>query len=184
MVYRRPQGTAGRAGSDFFNSDEFESEVGDWLGEYKISHTDATDKLDYWIPGAMVEVKEKRQKLSSRWTVRVAEAPEEDLFVIDELSVRRAMQHFPSAYFLIRDVPGGNRHFLARVDEVCAAERVRFNRTTTKGGSQKGKWLLSLQNFRLLEDPANELLPAILADQVSTPWKASHCLSRLIIPEV
>lgn len=176
MTYARP------ANNDYLNARAFEEEVGSWLGSFKIGNLDSTDRLDWWVPGPFIDVKEKLQPLGVRWHL-LPGVDEVDLFVIDELSVRRAAEHFPHAYFLIRDVPGGDRIFLARVDEVFCAERARVNRVG-KTNHMKGKWILSLRNFRQLLYPAEQLLPTVLSDQVSTPWKESQCLSFHPIPEV
>lgn len=178
MTYGRPPGAPAQ---DFLAARGFEEEVGSWLGGYKIANLNSPDRLDFWVPGCYVDVKEKRQRLSARWHV-LEQVPEEHLFVIDELSVRKAAAHYPHAYFLIRDVPGGGRIYLARIDEMFCADHVRLNRVSAAGNA-KGKWVVDLRNFRLLTAPAEQLLPTILNDQIKTPWKDSQCLSMLNIPE-
>ena len=173
MNYARP---AGASRFDREAAREFENTVGDWLGPYKIAHLDATDRMDFWVPGVYIDVKEKRQPLSNQWTIP-SNSRREDVFVLDELSIRRAMQYHPHAYFLLRDVPL-DRIFLARLDEVLAGDHTRCDRIG-KTGHRKGKWLIVLTQFRQLQDPATELLPTILRDQVDTPWKRSE----LLIPE-
>lgn len=181
MAYARPRGASD---ADFSRAREFEETVGEWLGKFKIGNLAETDRLDWWVPGVFIDVKEKRQKLSRRW-VRHIDWPEPDAFVVDELSVRRATQHFPHSYFLIHDTVVGRpeRFFLARVDEVFCANRVRLDRTGNTG-HKKGKWLVNLKNFRELTDPAAQLLETVLADQMTMPWKASECISMLQIEEV
>lgn len=177
-LYGRP---AGAAQSDFAAARAFEEEVGNWLGEYKIANLDSSTRLDYWVPGFYLDVKEKRQPLGKRWHL-LDGVPETDLFVLDELSVRRAAEHFPHAYFLIRDCPTG-RIFLARIDEVFSTTHARVNRRTSEQ-HRKGKWVLDLTNFRMLDDPPLELLPLVLNDQVETTWKQSPCLTEKEIPDV
>lgn len=179
MAYARPKGASAR---DFQAAKEFEIEVGGWLGPFHIANLDSPERLDYWVPGPYIDVKEKVRSLTRRWEL-LPGVPEVDLFVIDELAVRKAAEHFPHAYFVIRDVPGGGRIFLARIDEMFCAERARVNRIGDTGHA-KGKWVVSLQNFRQLDDPASQLLPTVLYDQVNTPWKAPECLSFIPIPEV
>ena len=179
MSYARPQGARS---ADFARAREFEETVGSWLGPFKVGNLDATDRLDWWIPGPFIDVKEKNQKLTRKWTKHI-DYPEVDAFIVDELSVRRAAEHFPHAYFLIRDNPGGGRIFLARVDEVFCADRVRLDRSGSTN-HKKGKWIVNLQNFRLLDRPAEQLLPTVLDDQIHMPWKASECISMLQIEEV
>ena len=158
---------------DFAGARHGEELVGSWLGDFKIANLDSTERLDYWIPGAWVEVKQKNQPLTTKWLLPCAEP---DAFILDELSVRKAMAHFPAAYFMLNDVPGA-RWFLARVDEVACCERLRTNREG-QSGHLKGKWVLDLTQFRQLLDPRRELLPAIFADQVAMPWQGSALLIR------
>lgn len=179
MSYARPQGASA---NDFNASRDFELEVGEWLGDYKVPNLTDPNRLDWWVPGFYLDVKEKKQRLTARWHL-LPGVPEVELFVLDELAVRKAMRHFPHAYFVIRDVPGGNRIFLARVDEVVAAEHVQANRTGNTG-HKKGKWILNLANFRQLFDPASQVRPMILQDQVSMPWKDSQALSQMLVREI
>lgn len=173
MGYDRPPGAAQ---ADFRNAREFEEEVGRHLGQFLIANLDSPDRLDYWVPGLYLDVKEKRQPLTERW-MQLPGVPERELFVLDELSVRRGMQHQYGAYFLIRDVPGGNRLFLAPVHEAVGAERKRVQR---KG---KGKWILDLRNFRQIQD-LGQILPTVLQDQVQTPWKRPYNLTQLEVPQI
>lgn len=179
MTYQRPPG-AGQA--DYANAREFEEEVGTWLGQFKVGNLDSPTRLDYWVPGIFVEVKEKRQPLGERFSKLWPAVEPADLFVLDELSVRRALQHDYSTYFVLRDKPL-ERVFVARIDELVCAERVRVDRETSPG-RKKGKWVLDLRQFRSLADPAAEFLPLVLADQVAMPWKDSPCLSQLQVPTV
>lgn len=160
---------------DFVAARAFEEQVGEWLGEYKVSHLDRPDKLDWWVPGVYVEVKEKNQRLTERWHL-LPGVREPDLFIIDELSVRRAAEHFPHAYFVLHDRPSG-RLFLARVDEIFCAERARRMR------DGKGKWVIDLRNFRELER-GSDLLQAILEDQVALGWKKSECITQLKVEQI
>lgn len=178
-MYGRPPG-AGRG--DFQAAREFEETVGEWLGSHKIGSLDSTTKMDWWVPGVYIDVKEKRQPLSDRFTKHWPSVPGEDLFVLDELSWRRSMGYGYSAYFLLRDVPMG-RVFLARADELGCAERVRLDRETS-ADRKKGKWLIHLPSFRQLNDPEKDLLPTVLSDQADTPWKLSPCLSQTDIETV
>jgi hypothetical protein len=168
--------TSEQRSDDFTRARQSEELVGEWLGQHKIGSLDSTTRLDWWVPGFFVEVKQKNQPLSSLWPLPCAEP---DAFILDELSVRKAMEHFPNAYFMLNDVPCG-RWFLARIDEVCCADRLRINREGS-GGRLKGKWVLDLSQFRHLVDPASELLPAIFADQVAMPWKGSALLVNAAI---
>lgn len=170
MKYPRPPG-AGVV--DYQAARAFEDTVGGWLGSFKIGNLNSPDKMDWWVPGFYLDVKERKRPVGPRWPL-----PEgcrvEDAFILDELSIRRAMQYFPHAYFLLRALPE-DRVFLARIDEVLCADRTRVNRVGPTG-HPKGKHILNLQQFRMLEDPETELMSAVLADQIAVPWKRSDCL--------
>jgi hypothetical protein len=171
--------TAAQRRGDFEAAREFELEVQGWLGDFLVPKLNSTTELDFWLPGIYLDVKEKRQPISARWPLPPG-VPQRDCFILDELSVRKAMEKYPSAYFLIRDVPGGDRLFLAPIYEVVGVERTRVQRVG------KGKWIIDLANFRELDraTASTDLRTMLLADQVALPWKASECLSAKEVPQV
>ena len=178
MGYARPPGAAQ---ADFMAAREFEEEVGTWLGPHKIGNLDSSTKMDWFVPGFYLDVKEKKQQLGDRFAKLWPTVPREHLFVLDELSIRRAMQYSYTGYFLIRDRPE-ERLFLARVDEIVVTERVRADRETTPG-RRKGKWLIDLRAFRQIE-PGPNILAHVLQDQIDTPWKNPECISQLAVQNV
>lgn len=165
MTYRR---TAAQRQADFQNAKEFESEVAEKLGDWIHTRFESTTDLDIWSPGYYLDVKEKRQKLGARWHL-LEGVPERDLFVIDELSIRKGLEKAPEAYFLIRDVPGG-RLFLTSVIHVAMGSRVRRNRIG------KGKWIINLGEYRQIAR-VEDVPEIIRAELVSMPWRNSECLS-------
>lgn len=165
--------TAAWRSNDFTGARRFEEEVGDWLGQYRIGNLDSPDRMDWWVPGVYLDAKEKTQPLSARWPLPPGCAAV-DAFVLDELSIRRALEHAPHAYFVMRDRPL-ERVYLARVDEVVCGDHTRVDRVGSTGHA-KGKWVINLTQFRRLENPAGELLAALLDDQVAVPWKQSALL--------
>lgn len=168
--------TGSQRRGDFAAAREFELTVSSWLGPFKIEHLDATDKMDFWVPGIFLDAKEKGQQVSGRWPLPEG-CPPEEAFILDELSVRRAIEKGPSAYFVLHDRPR-QRVYLARVDEICAGSHRRIDRVGSTD-VKKGKWVIDLREYRRLDDPAHQLLPTILADQIALPWRVSACL----IPE-
>ena len=171
--YRR---TAQQRTSDLAASKSFEAEVKGYLGEHVVDRTEANDALDFWVPGLFVEVKEKRQPLTTRWTDLAPWIPERDLFILDELSVRRACNHWPEAYFLIRDAVC-NRLFVGSVVDLVSIDRVRVNRVG------KGKWLIDLKHLDQIEE-LGHLVSWIRSDLTEMRWKRSECLTRLPVPQV
>lgn len=170
MKYTRPPG-AGTA--DFGAAREYELKVGQLLGPYRIDNLDSPDRMDFWVPAVFLDVKERRQPIGARWPIPESWA-REDTFIIDELSLRRAMLHAPSAYFWLHTCDDDRVH-LARVDEILCAERVRVDRETSPGRS-KGKWLVSLSDFRDITAEVDNVLQIILQDQIEMKWKQSPLL--------
>lgn len=174
-MYKRPPGSQR---FDHEQSKAFENEVGNHLPPYAINKTDSTTELDFEVPGFYVEVKEKRQPFKLKnWALDFegTDIREEDLFILDELSLRKAMKHYPNAYFVLRDVPQ-DRMFVASVVELAVAERIRRNRQTSET-TRKGKVFFILDGFRQIND-LSELVPLITADLLAQPWKHSHCLGE------
>lgn len=171
MTYTRPPGASQM---DFANAAEFEAVVRSFLPIYLVDRSKSTTDLDFWIPPAWIEVKEKRQPLTNRWHL-LPGVPESDLFVLDELSLRKALKHGLEAYFVLRDVPG-DRIFLAAAWEVGCSSTTRVNR----GG--KGKLLLNLAEFRQVS--LDRVMAEIQKDQVDCTWKRSDCVSQKEIEQV
>jgi len=156
---------------DFANARAYEEYVAGRLGVLNHTRFDAKDDLDVWVPGYFIEIKEKNQPLTDRWHL-LDGVPEENLFILDELTVRKALRWYPEVFYLLRDNaadPDNPRLFLAPVWEVIGVERVRVDRST------KGKWILDLTKFRRIIDEADipTMAHAMLVEQ---EWKKSPCL--------
>lgn len=175
MAYDRPPN------NDRLASIEFEETVRGWLGDHVVSATNSTSKLDFHIPGISVEVKEKRQPLGGRWHL-LPGVDERDLFVIDELSIRKALAHWPAAFFVIRDVPC-DRLFVAPIWLMVGVERVRVDRTFT-GGQRRGKWIIPLTSLIQLDNPEAELLPLLQRLAISGEWLDTHCISTMEVATI
>lgn len=166
-AYYRPPNT------DLADAREFEQVVRTWLPAYVDDRTASTSELDFYVPGCYLDVKEKKQPIGARWPLPCRE---QDAFIVDELTIRKGLKHFPYAYFVIQDRPLG-RVFVCRIDEIALAEKVRLNRVN------KGKHVVDMTNFRQLLNPAAELWPHILQDQLDMAWKSSPCLTRRVLPQ-
>lgn len=172
MTYQR---TAEQKEHDFNNARIYEESVAEKLGGFTVTRFDSTDDLDIWSPGFYLEIKEKNQRYTQRWQL-LEGVPEEFLFIVDELTVRRALRHYPEVFFLIRDNLN-DRLFFAPIWEMVSVERVRRNR----GG--KGKWIIDLRNFVVLAD--EQWIPEIAAEALAgVRWKRSECLTQLEVPQI
>lgn len=113
------------------------------------NQTDSFKRSDFtvWLSEKTVfflEVKEKRQPYNaSNWP---AFAPEPALFILDDLTVRKALSVAPRAGILVRDNTQGRYHFFSVVD-LALMPRVRVNRQINRQSPElKGKWLIDLRN--------------------------------------
>lgn len=161
MDYPRPVNT------DFEKARPGEELVAEWLGPEWASYTDSTDDMDFILhsndigdPEWAVDVKEKMQPLSFRWKLEGWSRPLADTFILDELSIRKALKYGHRGYFVLHDVPL-ERWFVASAVEICMGDHVRVNRTGPTGWD-KGKWLIDLRQF--MQFPPGEMLPTLLGD--------------------
>lgn len=173
--YRR---TGQQRQNDFLEARIWEEEVAglfveNGLGGFRTDF-EAKDRLDFWLPGVYVELKEKKQKYTKRWHL-LENVPEQDLFIIDELTVRRSLQHYPNVLFLLRDIPA-QRMFHVPVWELVSAERARVNRVA------KGKWIVDVQNFRQGTDPAGSV-ELFKGELVNEAWKTPSIATHKEVPQ-
>ncbi|RMF59971.1 MAG: hypothetical protein D6746_07525 [Bacteroidetes bacterium] len=172
MAYKR---TEAQRRTDWKIAKEFEGVVRDALIPFDVvDRTSSSTEIDFWVPGWYLDVKEKRQPLTRRW--HLLDAPEEELFILDELGVRKLLQHWPFGYMLLHDVPRG-RLFVASCVELACVERVRVMRVG------KGKWVVDLRNFRQI-NRVEDLVTVIRRDLAEAPWGRSECLGQVLPPQV
>ena len=91
-----------------------------------------------------LEVKEKRQSYNMRnWP---AFAPEADLFILDDLTVRKCLAYSPYAGILVRNNLLHIYRFFSVID-LALMPKLRVNRVIERETQDiKGKWLINLQN--------------------------------------
>jgi hypothetical protein len=114
------------------------------------SSTTSFDHLDFQIlaPGERLvelEVKAKRQPLSAGWRDLRPEVDPADLFVLDELALRKIVDAGRYAFLLVRDIPRA-RWLLWSAGDLLVASRVRHVRQIQKGREpmRKGKLVFNL----------------------------------------
>ncbi|MCB1013912.1 MAG: hypothetical protein KDB10_02165 [Acidimicrobiales bacterium] len=112
--------------------------------------TTSFDRLDFQVLSAteqlvQVELKAKRQPLSKGWRDLRPEVPPQDLFVLDELALRKIVDAGRYAFLLVRDVPTA-RWVLWSVGSLLVASRARHSRALDRGSGthHKGKLLFDL----------------------------------------
>jgi hypothetical protein len=129
----------------------FQQEIRDLLANSHIrfeDHSESYKELDFAINfNGMVfhlDVKEKIQKYQiANWPKIM---PEREMFILDDLSVRKCLAYAPNSGILIRDNLMGQYYFFSVVD-LALMPRTRVNRQINKNQSgRKGKWVINLRN--------------------------------------
>lgn len=133
----------------------FEQEIKQYFAKERIKFEDASSsykRLDFTIfdkhnqPSFHLDVKEKRQKYNLKNWAEFA--PEPDLFVLDDLTVRKCLAHAPNSGVLIRDNLRKKYFFLSILD-LALMPRLRVNRPINRNHLEvKGKWLINLRNAK------------------------------------
>jgi ATP-dependent Lhr-like helicase len=113
-------------------------------------YTAEMDELDFEfrLDGGRVrlDVKEKRQPLSSEFVHLWPDVPSTELLVLDETCFRALMWAEGLGYLLVRDVPAGKWHVFGPW-ELCLGPRRRFERRGDRGAGEflKGKLLVDMR---------------------------------------
>ncbi|MBW3615608.1 MAG: hypothetical protein KY439_09925 [Actinobacteria bacterium] len=112
------------------------------------SSTASLDRLDYQLLGpgerlCELELKTKRQPYRG-WAHLRPELAEADVFILDELALRRIVDAGRYAFLLVRDIPA-NRWALWSTAELVLASKVRVSRRLAATSvTDKGKLLIDL----------------------------------------
>jgi hypothetical protein len=112
------------------------------------SHTSSLDRLDYAVLGpgerlCQLELKAKHQPYRT-WATLRPDTVERDLFIFDELALRKVVAAGPYAALLVRDDPT-DRWVLWTTMDLVLADKVRVNRRLATGLDRiKAKVLLDL----------------------------------------
>lgn len=145
----------------------FEHDVKTYLkvrGEQFIDGTSSHTSLDFHLTrrNIHIDTKEKCQQFSmDNW--KEASMPQEHLFIIDDLAVRKLLPHAPNGFSLIRDssVSPPMHYVYSIVDFLCMPKK-RCRRTISKSVTTfKGKWLVDLRDaaaFETLDDAMQYIL--------------------------
>lgn len=158
---------------DHQKSKEFETTVKLALPHHTVDQTTSSTKLDFWVPGYVIDVKEKCQRLTKGW--HVLEIGEEDMFVLDELGYRKALEKFPYAFFLLHDRMT-SRKFLAPIWELACCERIRLNRVA------KGKLVIDMTQFHPIKlEDVHDVATRLLSEM---PWKQTECVGLVDVAQV
>ena len=124
------------------------------FSDFSASHT----ALDFFLPrhNIHIDAKEKRQRFAMKnW--KEARMPQEHLFIIDDLSVRKLLLHAPNSFTLIKDssvTPA--MYFVYSIVDFLCIPKIRCRRPIRRTiVAFKGKWIIDLRDasaFETLED--------------------------------
>jgi hypothetical protein len=150
------------------------------------SSTASFDRLDFQLLGpgerlVELEVKAKHQPLSGGWRDLRSDVAPADLFVLDELALRKIVDAGRYAFLLVRDIPLA-RWVLWSAGDLLVASRVRHTRRIEKGATpmSKGKLVFDLSEGGFTSTHLGEALDAV-SDTVTrvealwsdiSPWPA------------
>jgi len=100
-----------------------------------------------------LELKEKRQSYRARWA-ELAELPEAELLVLDEVSARKLLTWAPRALLLFQDLTQPARPYvLFSIIDLFCAPRVRAQRPIALNAQRvKAKWLLDRRHGQAYSD--------------------------------
>jgi hypothetical protein len=146
--------------------------------------TSAFDRLDFQVVCAdqlvEVEVKAKRQPLSLGWQTLRPDVTPENLFVMDELALRKIVDAGRYAFLLVRDLPA-QRWCLWSAGDLLVASRARHARQLdTPSRKAKGKLLFDLSEAGQLSASLDEIVNTLSTTVVHldgwwrdiAPWPA------------
>jgi hypothetical protein len=164
-------------------NDSFEQEIKKYLQQKSIKFFDrssAYDQLDFTIlkndqPAFHFDAKEKRQTYNlSNWPKFALQT---DLFILDDLAVRKCLAYAPKSGILIRDNLR-QKYFFFSIIDLALMPRLRVNRQIHRNQPDlKGKWLINLRNGKESEslDEAIKYIRAYLQKMNSYLFNVHEC---------
>ena len=126
------------------------------FSDFSSSHT----ALDFHLhrSDAHIDAKEKRQRFNMKnW--QEARMPQEQMFIIDDLAVRKLLLNAPNSFSLIKDssLSPAMYYVYSIVDFLCIP-KVRCKRPIQRTTSAfKGKWIVDLRDAALFETLADAI---------------------------
>jgi hypothetical protein len=135
----------------------FELDVKTYLtsrGEQFSDGTSSHTSLDFHLTrrNIHIDTKEKCQKFSmNNW--KEAPMPQEHLFIIDDLAVRKLLLYAPNSFSIIRDssLTPPMHYVYSIVDFLCMPKKRCRRRISKSVTTLKGKWLVDLRDAAAFE---------------------------------
>ncbi len=129
-----------------------------------LDNTSSLTALDFALTrhNIQIDAKEKRQPFAmTHW--KDASMPQEFLFIVDDLAIRKLLLHAPYSFTLIRDssVSPSSFYVFSLVDFLCIP-KLRVRRKIRRNvPTVKGKWLIDLRDaasFDTLSDSIDYII--------------------------
>lgn len=155
--------------------------------------TSSTERLDFQLLGpgerlVELELKSKRQPYQG-WSCHRPNVPEEDLFILDELALRRIVEAGRYAFLLVNDMPKRRWCLWSAADLVLTSKARVARKLVTDQVRDKGKLLLDLTEQTTISSRLEHAVRAV-AEMVSdvdrrwndiAPWPGGGATAQ--VPE-
>lgn len=170
-------------------STSFEQEIKTYLVQKGIKFADGSssyNQLDFTLcdkngqAAFHFDVKEKRQEYNLANWPKFASAP--DLFILDDLAVRKCLAYAPKSGILIRDNLREAYVFFSVID-LALMPKKRVNRPINRNQpGSKGKWLINLRNGKESQsiDDAISGIYSFLQDLPSVLFQTLECYGSYV----
>ncbi len=141
------------------------------------SSTSSLDRLDYQLECskqfAELELKAKNQRLSDGWQRLRPEVRAVDLFVLDELALRKITDAGRFAFLLLWDAPSERWALWSSGDLLVASRRRHTRALDTAAGKTKGKLLFDISEAGYIGTNLEGALDAlvVMADHLDRWWE-------------
>jgi hypothetical protein len=141
------------------------------------SSTNSLDRLDYQLEYSEqfveLELKTKNQRLSQGWQQLRPEVREADLFVVDELAMRKITDAGRFAFLLVWDAPSQRWALWSSGDLLVASRRRHTRALDTPAGKTKGKLLFDISEAGYIGTSLEGALDAlvIMAGHLNHWWQ-------------
>ena len=140
--------------------------------------TASVERLDYQLLGpgerlVEVELKTKRQRYRG-WTAHRPDVAEPDLFILDELALRRIVDAGRYAFLLVFDMPLERWCLWSTADLVLTSKGRVARRLMTDELHEKGKLLISLGEQSVITTSLDEAIEALVDNVKDVDLRWNH----------
>jgi hypothetical protein len=127
-----------------------------------------------------LDVKEKLQKYSmDNWPKSV---PERDMFIVDDLAVRKCLAYSPLSGLLIRDKLTSRYVFFPIIDLALMPKKRVYREIKRNQPDIKGKWIVNLKNGKIFDalDDAVAYIPVFISEISNILFENHGCYGNFV----